>query len=193
MTIPSRQECLAIMKRESMPPHIQKHCFTVARIALYLGGLLNRNGVRLDLRLVESAALLHDIAKAPSLTTGESHGHLGAEMLLKMGFAPLAPIVRDHVYLDASAVEAPLTETVLVNYSDKRVKHDQVVTIAERFEDLVERYAISGEYYAFMVEKLELYRRLEARIFDPLPIEPDGAEIMSLSTSYDPMEETGES
>lgn len=193
MTIPSRQECLAIMNREGMPSHIQKHCFTVARIALYLGGLLNRNGVRLDLRLVESAALLHDIAKAPSLTTGESHGHLGAEMLLKMGFAPLAPIVRDHVYLDAEAVDAPITESVLVNYADKRVQHDRVVSVAERFQDLIERYAMSGEHYAFMVEKLDLYHRLETRIFEHLPIQPDGVEIMSLQAPFDPMKETGES
>lgn len=183
MPLPDRHECLAIMDRESMPVHIQKHCFTVAAIALYLGRLLSRNGVRLDLRLIESAALLHDIAKAPSLTTGESHGHLGAEMLMRMGFSPLAPIVRDHVYLDPDAVEAPINESVLVNYADKRVKHDQVVTIAERFRDLIERYAMAGEHYAFMIEKLDLYRRLEVRIFEHLPIEPDGAEIMSLSAN----------
>ena len=181
MTIPTRQECMDLMERVQMPPHIRRHSLLVAEISLYLGRLLNRNSSRLDLELVEAAALLHDIAKPRCLSTGENHNTLGADMLEEWGYPLLAPIVRDHVTMDEARVTAPVTESVLVNYADKRVKHDQVVTIQERFEDLIERYGKHREHKTYLREKLGLYVELERKIFEHLAIGPTEPQLMGLT------------
>ncbi len=181
MFIPTRRECLFLMEQIQMPGHIRKHSLMVAEIALYLSRLLNRNSTRLNLELVEAAALLHDIAKARSLHTGENHSELGASMLLEWGFPPLAPIVREHVSLDLQSLRGPVTESLVVNYADKRVKHDQVVTIEDRFHDLVERYGRTQDHRKWILQKLDVYRALERKIFDHLAISPSGVELMCLS------------
>jgi uncharacterized protein len=186
MQIPSRNECMALLSQMDMPEHMQRHSLMVAEIASYLSGLLNRNSVRLDLRLVEAAALLHDIGKPESLSTGEDHGVSGARILEGLGYPVLAPIVREHITLDMDQVEGPITESLIVNYSDKRVRHDQVVTVQERFEDLIARYAKTSAHHVRMHEKLDIYLELERRIFDHLTIVPTGSEIMGLTAGLHP-------
>jgi putative nucleotidyltransferase with HDIG domain len=160
------------MERALMPEHIQQHSFVVAHVALYLGGLLNQNSVRLNLELLEAGALLHDIAKARGLSTGERHEDVGARMLADWGYALLSPIVREHVVLDFAILHGPITESLIVNYADKRVKHDQVVSLSDRFSDLIGRYAKTSEHRAWLREKFDLYLQLEARIFEHLMINP---------------------
>jgi uncharacterized protein len=164
-----------------MPPHIQRHSCMVAEIALFLGRLLNRNSIRLDLKLLEAGSLLHDIGKPRSLFTGERHEELGAVMLEKQGYGVLASIVREHVSLDTARANGPITESIMVNYADKRVRHDEVVTLEDRFHDLMARYAKTAEHRALMREKLKLFLGLEKRIFEHLTIRPSGEELMSLS------------
>ncbi len=75
----------------------------------------------------------------------------------------------------------PLTESLIVNYSDKRVKHDQVVSLDERYQDLIERYAKAPPQTQFLLEKLDLYIELERTIFSHLNIAPQGMEIMGIT------------
>jgi uncharacterized protein len=161
------------MAKVKMPEHIQKHSSVVAQIAVYLGRLLNQNGVRLNLELLEAGALLHDIAKAPTLATGERHEDVGARMLEEWGYTPLAPVVKEHVILDPVSLCRPITESLLVNYADKRVKHDQVVSLRDRFSDLIGRYARTIDHRTWLQEKFALYLLLESKIFEHLTITPD--------------------
>lgn len=178
--IPSRSTCFALMRHMQMPPHIRMHSLVVAEIALFLTRSLSGDGVRLDLQLVEAAALLHDIAKDQSLRTGERHNRLGAHMLSRLGYPAVAQIVGDHVELDSLCLVGPITESIIVNYSDKRVKHDRIVTLHERFRDLVARYARTPEHGLLLLEKRDLYLELERKIFEKLPIGPTSDEIMHL-------------
>jgi uncharacterized protein len=173
MIIPTRLQCLALMEQALMPEHIQKHSFVVAQIALYLGRLLNQNSVRLNLELLEAGALLHDIAKARSLSTGERHEDLGARMLENWGYTLISPIVKEHVILNIAVLQGPITESLVVNYADKRVKHDQVVSLRERFSDLINRYARTTEHRVWLQEKFDLYLQLESMMFEHLTINPD--------------------
>ena len=181
MPTPSRKECIRLLLQTGMPEHIQKHSRIVAEVALYLGRLLNRNGGRLNLPVLEAAALLHDIGKPEGLATGENHAELGGRMLEELGYADIAPIVRDHVRLDAAQVQGGVTESLLVNYADKRVQHDRIVSLQSRFEDLIARYARTEAHAAGLRERLGLYRALESKIFSCLAIDPDGPEIMGLA------------
>ena len=180
MPFPSRDQCLSLMEQVCMQAHIQKHSFMVTEIALYLGRLLNRNGIRLNVDLLEAGALLHDIAKPRSIVTGERHAELGARMLEDWGYPEVAQIVREHVNMDPQFAGGPVTESVLVNYADKRVKHYEIVTLEERFTDLIARYARTEEHGALLNRKLSLYQVLERRIFFHLEITPVEAELMQL-------------
>jgi len=181
MIIPTHSQCLDLIEQVRMPEHIKKHSFVVARIAVYLGRLLNHNTLRLNLELLEAGALLHDIAKAWTLSTGERHEDVGSRMLEDWGYAPLSSIVKEHVVLDVSALDGPITESLLVNYSDKRVKHDRVVSLKDRFCDLISRYARTKEHRAWLQEKSNLYMLLESKIFEHLTITPDDLSRLHLS------------
>lgn len=181
MIIPVRTECLILMEQVDMPPHIRRHSLLVAEIALYLGRLLNKNSVRLNLLLLEAGALLHDIGKMLSIATGEGHETVGAKMVSERGYLPLAPIVQEHVSMDTMRLQGPITESLVVNYADKRVKHDEIVTLQERFEDLAHRYAKTEEHRMRLREKLDEYVMLERKIFDHLAISPVEGDLMSLS------------
>jgi hypothetical protein len=117
----------------------------------------------------------------PGLKTGDNHAELGARMLAATVAEPVARIVAEHIYLDSSQIDGPICESLVVNYADKRVKHDKVVSIGERFEDLIERYAKSDVHAAMLREKLDLYSALESNIFSHLTITPNDPQIMGLS------------
>jgi putative nucleotidyltransferase with HDIG domain len=173
MAIPTREECLELMERLAMPAHIRRHSEAVARVALLLARELVGRGAALDLALIESAALLHDVGKARGLETHVDHAKLGAEMLDQLGCAELAPIVRTHAGLDSFERGEPVTPALLVNYADKRVMHDAVVSLAVRFDDLAARYAHGDDARAFLERLRERYCRLETTIFETLTIGPD--------------------
>ena len=184
MLIPSRTECMELLEQFDMPQHIRRHSLLVAEVALLLAVRLNQNSSRFDLRLIEAAALLHDIGKVSSLETGENHAALGAQMIDGIVAPAIARIVAEHISLDSSQVAGPVTESLIVNYSDKRVRHDQVVLIEERYLDLIERYAKAPSHVLFLRHKLDLCSALERTIFSHLTITPDGSEIMGITIDH---------
>ena len=136
--IPGRQECLRLMETHGMLPNIRAHSLTVCRLALAIAEAANRHGCQFDTAAIEAAALLHDITKTRSLETGENHALTGAELLLELGYGPVAGMVREHVTPQDRG--GGLTCEELVSYADKRVLHDRVVSLEERFGYLCERY-----------------------------------------------------
>jgi uncharacterized protein len=175
-----------------MPAHIQKHSFLVAEVAVLLGRLLQQQNIPLNIDLVQAGALLHDIAKAQSLTTGERHETLGARMLHQSGHLLLSSMVQDHVSMDLIRLHGPITESIIVNYADKRVKHDEIVTLKERFVDLIQRYSKTLQQRAHLHSKYKIYLKLEHKIFKHLELQPDAGELMQLSTSYEVGDNGGE-
>lgn len=181
MPIPSQTECLELLRQFEMPNHIRRHSLLVAEVALFLAARLNQNSSRLDLRLIEAVALLHDVGKMSSLKTGVDHATLGAHMLKGIVDPAVARIVKEHISLESSQVAGPVTESLIVNYSDKRVRHDQVVLVEERYRNLIARYAKAPSHEQFLRRKLDLYFALETTIFSHLTIAPHGTEIMGIA------------
>lgn len=139
---PGAGECLGVMARFEMPAHIRAHCRAVATVALFLARELNV-GVfgELDLNLVVAAALLHDITKRYSFDNSLDHALTGAKLVKRLGYGPVAPLVRQHVVLSATRPAGRVSEVELVNYADKRVVGDEVVSVGQRFEYIRGRYA----------------------------------------------------
>jgi uncharacterized protein len=138
-SIPSRQECLRLMEAYDMLPNIKEHSITVCRFALALAQAANQAGSTFNLAAIEAAALLHDITKTRSLETDENHARTGADLLQELGYAPIAGMVLEHV-TPADHGGGDITAGELISYADKRVLHDRIVSLDERFSYLYERY-----------------------------------------------------
>ena len=164
--LPTRKECLAIIREYHVPLHILKHSLGAAKLAVFLAQRLKEKGVAVDVNLVDRACLLHDIvricdfkesdysrfkhpvteqdkAKWKQLRTRYKeipHEDVAYE-LLKEKYPVLAQTVKKHRYtalLDEN--ERPNTwEEKLVYYADKRVMHDRIVPLKERLQEAHER------------------------------------------------------
>jgi putative nucleotidyltransferase with HDIG domain len=121
-----------------MLPHIKAHCLAVCSYALSLASAANDCGCTFDLAAIEAAALLHDITKTRSLATEENHALTGGALLRELGFSPIAGMVEGHIFPKKNG--DGLSAEELVSYADKRVLHDRVVSLEERFGYLYERY-----------------------------------------------------
>lgn len=134
--IPSREWTLGLMHEHGMPPHIIRHSKTVRLAAVYVAAVLQEAGFGIDVRLVDRAALLHDICKADSLLNGGDHALMGKRLMEELGYLRIGEIVGQHIRLESLEVN----EAMVVNYADKRVMHDRVVSLQKRFIDLMNRY-----------------------------------------------------
>ena len=171
--IPSREECLRLMERYGMLGNIVAHSLEVSRVALFLSAELNKRGQKIDLGLVEAASLLHDIAKTECLRTRKDHTQAGYDLLREIGYEKVGEIVAQHVWLNGEEDSISLSEEEVVNYADKRVRHDEIVTLEERFRDLKDRYGKDQRSIDYLERMEKTIRKVEGKIFLILKIHPD--------------------
>ena len=164
MAIPDGEEARRIMAARSLPEGIVAHSHGVAVVAAEAARLVAAGGIPVDARLVEGAALLHDIDK-PMTSTGEGrHGEVGARLLTQMGFAELAPAVASHPLvsvLDEVAYPRGWV-AVLVFLADKHVAQE-FMTIDERLDDMARRHPM---YRSDIDEARPRVHALEAELAD---------------------------
>jgi uncharacterized protein len=171
--LPSHNQCLELMEAHGMLPNIREHSFRVMEVAVFLGQALVEAGFDLHLPLVSVGALLHDLGKTPCLGTLNNHAELGAGFLEELGYPQVAQVVREHVHLDGTVMDPrPLREAEIVNYADKRVLHEEVVTLAARFADLKVRYGRTPEALTRIQATEIKARALEEKIFASLALTP---------------------
>ncbi len=172
MEIPSKKECLRLLGDYQVPRHIRQHCLMVAEVGSTLARELSTAGIRLNRSLVEASCLLHDISKMESVERGGDHALMGAQVLASRGFHEVAEIVRQHVYLDVPVLQAGVCEKTLVNYADKRIKHTKLVSLEERFQDILSRYGTSRERKDRIKALYADCLLMERVIFEVLPFKP---------------------
>lgn len=180
--VPDRKSCIELMDRQAMLPHIRAHSFAVCDVACRLARALMRCAPGYDLAEIEAAALLHDITKTRSLHTGENHARTGAALLEDMGYSRIAPMVRAHV-LPPDAGNGVSPEEI-VSYADKRVLHDAVVCLEERFSYLVARYGTDSSALARIDAARRRAHHIEEKILQLTGTDVLGrpAEFLSLSS-----------
>ncbi len=171
--IPTKEECLRLMSQYGMLSHIVDHSIQVTRVALYLARELRKRGQRIDVGLVEAASLLHDLTKSESLRTREDHSRTGAELLKGMGYERVGEVVAEHIHLLKKNVASFITEEEIVHYADKRVRHERIVSLKERFDDLADRYGKGKESFEQIEELKKVTLEVEDRIFSILGSDPN--------------------
>ncbi len=166
-------QCFELMGKMQMPEHIVAHSLQVHRVAMCLIGDLKSRGLQLNGQLVQAAALLHDITKSRSFETAENHALTGGQKLTDLGYPEIGNLVRQHVQLDDYSESKNLAEAEMVNYADKRVLHDRIVSLDERMNYIMERYGHEPAHQQRIQMLWEKTRTLEKRIFSYLPVAPN--------------------
>ena len=161
------------MGRMQMLENIVAHSIQVCRVGMCLVDHLKVQGCQLNRKLVRAAALLHDITKTRSFETEENHALTGGEVLTDLGYPEVGDLVRQHVRLDDYSEQKNLTEAEIINYADKRVLHDQIVSLDERMSYIRERYGTKPEHKRRIELLWEKTVALEKHIFNFLPFSPD--------------------
>ena len=138
MIIPTKEECLKILKENNVPPNIVAHVSAVCDFSMKLVDLLEKRGINVNSDLVAAGALLHDVKKL----SPNDHVIDGSELARSFGFAEVALVIKKHglYHLDDDEFLPRTWEEKIVFYADKRVKGDKVVSVDERFEYIKQRY-----------------------------------------------------
>lgn len=162
--IPTEQECFSIIHDYKMFPNIIEHSIQVKEVSVLIyKNLKEKNSLNLD--LIIASALLHDIAKTSSIINKElRHDLKGGEILRNLGYDEIAEIVESHVVFSDFDPEGPVTEKEIIYYADKRVMHNQVVSIDSRIEDLVNRYGKTEEIKKMIINNKKFVKSLESKI-----------------------------
>lgn len=163
------------MAEYQMLPNIRAHSLVVARIAEFLALALRQRGHDIDLELTVAAALMHDIGKSFCLDNDRDHATLGHDICLQHDLHELAPLVLQHVVLDAQSFPAvPLSAKELVYYADKRVNHDQIVSLDQRLNYIIDRYGHNDpRRFAAIRKNFERCQMIEKAIFRDLDLGPE--------------------
>jgi uncharacterized protein len=171
--IPDIKTCLSLMELYDMLPNIRDHSIAVAGVAEIITNGLNAAGHYLSLDTIIAGALLHDIGKTACLDNDDDHAAKGLEICLAHNLEMIADIVAEHVILKNYDPANDFSEKEIVYYADKRVNHDQVVSLEERLNYILERYGKNNEIRCRAIrENYALCRELEKRMFSLLTFAP---------------------
>jgi tRNA threonylcarbamoyladenosine biosynthesis protein TsaE len=192
------------------PPNVRRHCRMVTHVAMSIAEAYMRKGEIINTNLLYVSGMLHDMArlcdfnhfdranlkepvsdeqwkkmlKIREAHQGKRHAEISFDQLKERGYEDTAEIIRvheaDNLVLEPKAYDT--LEKKILYYADKRVTHDRVVSIKERFKDGRERY---GEGDTPAQKKLyldvELYSlELEKELFKGLDIKPKDIRPISL-------------
>jgi len=133
--IPDRNIINHLWDIYNLPESKRLHVTLVARVALFLAGQLMKQQITtVDVRLLEAAALLHDIDKNAPKLPGERHPDACIRILKERGYYEVARVVSTHpLHAICDTSIAPHTwEEKLLFLADKMVKFE-IGTVDSRF------------------------------------------------------------
>ena len=163
--IPSAKQCLELMEVYEMLEHIRSHSIMVEKIARIITQGLQEAGVELSMEKVTAGALMHDIGKTYCLKHGGDHTAIGRRFCLDNHLYEIADIVGEHVRLKGYNENQPVNEKEIVYYADKRVNHDQAVSLEERLQYILRRYGQSEADLVRLIRKnFDLCKQVEKKI-----------------------------
>jgi putative nucleotidyltransferase with HDIG domain len=161
--IPSRQACEQLLSARFDPDSpVIRHCRAVAQLALLMAVKLNDSGCRLDLELIEAAALLHDLARGKP-----RHAAAGAAMLRGMGYDDVADLVAVHMELPPREGDA-IDAADLLFLADKLMEGERFVPLETRFRRQLERHADDLAVLGNITRRLESARTIQRRVEERL-------------------------
>jgi uncharacterized protein len=149
LKLPEKAEALTLLRKVGCPQNVIDHCLSVAALAVEVAEACAKRGAAVNIQLVETGALLHDIGR--SKTHGVEHGVIGGQMAVEMGLPnEIARIIERHVGAGITLEEAirlglpprdytPQTlEEKIVCYADKKIDDGKRVSLEETIKKFAE-------------------------------------------------------
>ena len=166
-SIPTREECLALLEELEAPPELIKHSEAVAEFAMKMVEMYDlHNDRKCDSELVEAGSLLHDIGRVKTLEM--THNVEGSLILREMGFPKeLCLVVERHVGagIDVSETEKlglPVRNFIPQKLEERMVAHaDNLIEETRRIDvkTLLKRL-IDKEELRFAARLIRLHNKL---------------------------------
>ena len=138
--LPTREIAFKLLFESGCSRRVREHCEAVASLAVRIAEASIKNGLNVDIQLVEVGALLHDIGR--SETHNVDHAIVGAKIAESLGLpSPIVSIIERHVGGGIDIDEAKhlgwpiksyLPETLeekIVCYADKLIEGKRRVKI----------------------------------------------------------------
>jgi uncharacterized protein len=173
---------LKILSEAGCSKRVIAHCKAVSTLAVKFAEACEKNGLDLDMELVEVGALLHDIRR--SKTHGVDHAVVGVEIAESLNLPEsVVSIIERHIGGGISAEEAkdlglpvkdyfPVTlEEKLVAYADKLIERSHVVPIERTIKQFSRKL---GGHHPAINRIIRLHEELVPLIGD-LNVHSDGA------------------
>jgi molybdenum cofactor cytidylyltransferase len=158
MQTPLPDVCVAIWEWFHTPEQTRLHCRAVAEKAKELARKMAVAGCHLNEQLLEAAALLHDVAKGQG-----NHTECGRLWLEEMGYLQVARVVAAHTDLPEEAITL-MDERAVVYLADKMIRHDKEVTLDERFQGVLDKFASDPEAVRAIYRRIDKARRVQENI-----------------------------
>jgi len=170
---PSREQALHLLRQSGCSRDVIRHSEKVAELAVKIAEACWKNGIDVDLKLVEIGALLHDIGR--SKTHNVHHVIAGAKIAESLGLPkPIVSIIKRHVGAGISEDEAerlgwpndvymPQTlEEKIVSYADKRIEGLRIVPI----QRTIQRFRSKGLPHSTLKRLKGLAREMKDLVGD---------------------------
>ena len=171
--IPGKAQCLAWWDMYDMLDNVRAHSLQVARVAADITRLVCRStektfGAQSQEQLLQTicaAALLHDLAKTYCIRHGGNHAQVGASWVVDLTKNPaIGQGVLHHVFWPGPADPSHFFLPLVIAYSDKRVRHDEIVSLDTRLDDLLVRYGRTQKHREMIRRSFDQVRDIETRL-----------------------------
>ena len=181
------------MDEYAMLDNIRAHSLMVTRVAQVLlealGNSTRPKAVLPPGNLVAAGALLHDIAKTRCLENNCDHARHGRDICLELGYPEVAEVVREHVILTEFSPKRygqdHFLAKELVYYADKRVRHDEIVSLDERLDYILERYGNNDpKRHSLIKENFNKCKQLETFLFISAEMETESLQEVVTGTNF---------
>ncbi|MBS3139533.1 HD domain-containing protein [Candidatus Woesearchaeota archaeon] len=190
--LPTQQQCLDYFEEYKVPENIQRHCLKVQEVAVFLAGKLKNSGVKINIELVQAAALLHDLFKMAGIKDPKPNQHhqivfskeeLAMREKLRKEFPGQHETKIAYEIFKDRFPELALTllhegdlhitdrtiEEALITYVDYRIFKEQIVSLEERFAYFAEVYISKNKLWRKALDRNKI---VEQNIFARLDLEP---------------------
>lgn len=154
----SYEDCICLLSYFNVSKSIVNHSKKVKEICVDLSYSINNNKEIINMNLIKSASMLHDIKRQE-----KNHSDVGAKLLEDLGYDKIAKIVRSHMKIEKE-MEDVINENTILYYGDKLVVEDEFVNLNRRFEKNLNKYKDNKKIQENIMKKYETALKIKSNI-----------------------------
>ncbi len=159
MQTPEDERCLKMLEKFETPGEVRKHCIGVANLSTKIASELNEHGANLNVELIRSASLLHDIVRSQP-----KHDKVGARVARQYGLEEVANLIENHMFYLKEKHDSKVTEQDILCLADKMMNGDKFVSLRDRQKPRLEKFKGNIEAIENITNRFNRASELETHI-----------------------------